>query len=227
MINYDFSPTGKKKIPCGIGQLLRIMKLTSLLLLAVCLHLSAETRSQTVSLNIKKQPIEKVFQAIEKQTELMVIFNDRLVNRSTPVSIQVNDMPLTQTLETLLRPISLTYQITENTIVITGPPVSRRNEPVRSFTAKSQQQLISGQITDDQGNLLQGVTVSVKGTTTATTTDATGQYQLTLPETGSTLVFTLVGYHPVEHLITDATNTVNISMTPAVSDLDEVVVVAY
>ena len=227
MINYDFSPTGKKKIPCGIGQLFRIMKLTSLLLLAVCLHLSAETRSQTVSLNIKKQPIEKVFQAIEKQTELMVIFNDRLVNRSTPVSIQVNDMPLTQTLETLLRPISLTYQITENTIVITGPPVSRRNEPVRSFTAKSQQQLISGRITDYQGNLLQGVTVSVKGTTTATTTDATGQYQLTLPETGSTLVFTLVGYHPVEHLITDATNTVNISMTPAVSDLDEVVVVAY
>src|SRR5690606_5013377 len=105
MINYDFSLSGKKKIPLGIQQLLRIMRLTSLLLLTVCLHLSAATRSQTVSLNVKNQPIGKVLQTIEKQTNMMVIFNERLVDRSTPVSIQVNDMSLDQTLEALLNPM--------------------------------------------------------------------------------------------------------------------------
>src|SRR5690606_37953933 len=107
MINYDYSLWGKKKVPLGIQQLFRIMRLTSLVLLTACLHLSAATRSQTISLNVKNQPIGAVFQAIEKQTDMMVISNDRLVNRSTPVSIQVNNVSLAQTLEALLNPMSL------------------------------------------------------------------------------------------------------------------------
>ncbi|RQP10911.1 MAG: SusC/RagA family TonB-linked outer membrane protein, partial [Parapedobacter sp.] len=226
MINYDFSLSWKKKIPDGIEQLFRIMKLTSLLLLAVCLHLSAETRSQTVSLNVKNQPIKNVFQAIEKQTNLTVIFNDRLVNRSAPVSIHVHNMSLTEALETLLKPVSLTYQITENTIVITKRATSPPPETLRA-PVPQQQRVISGQVTDNQGEFLQGVTVSIQGTAVATTTDEAGRYQLTLPANSTTLIFSLVGYERVEHALTETENTVNISMIPAISDLDEVVVVAY
>src|SRR5690606_10461586 len=221
-----FSRFGKKKMPLGIEQLLRIMRLTSLLLLTVCLHLSAATRSQTVSLNVKNQPIGKVFQAIETQTNLMVISNDRLVNRSTPVSIHVNDMSLAQALDMLLKPVSLTYKITENTIIVTEQPVSLPMETMREPTVPLQR-VIRGQVTDNEGEPLAGVTVSVQGTATATTTDEAGQYQISLPQDGTILVFSLVGYERTEVAIGNADNTINISMTSTISDLEEVVVVAF
>src|SRR5690606_2347729 len=134
MINYDFLPSWGKNIPIrGSKQFFRIMKLTSVLLLVTCIHLSAETRSQTVSINMRNQPLGEVFESIEKQTNLMVVFNDRFLNPADPVSIRVRNMPLSEALESLLGPLSLTYEITENTIVITElPEPLRTNNPMRS-----------------------------------------------------------------------------------------------
>src|SRR5690606_38118087 len=143
-------------------------------------------------------------------TDMMVISNDRLVNRSTPVSIQVNNVSLAQTLEALLNPMSLTYKITENTVVITEQASDRRTRSTRPVATPLQQRVIRGRVTDGEGEPLQGVTVSLQGTTAATTTDDGGQYQITLPENGTLMVFSLVGYEPVEHAIADVENTVNI-----------------
>src|SRR5690606_5816476 len=141
-----FSLLGKTKIPLGIKPVFRIMKLTSLLLLTVCLHLITATRSQTISLNVKNQRTGQGFQAIEKKTSLMEISNDRLLIRSTPVSIHVNDMSLTKALEVLLKPVSLAYHITENTIVITERATS--SQPASIPVAPLPQRIISGQVTD-------------------------------------------------------------------------------
>ncbi|WP_257667212.1 SusC/RagA family TonB-linked outer membrane protein [Parapedobacter tibetensis] len=226
MINYDFPLFGKEKIPLGgINQLFRIMKLTSLLLLIGFLHLSAASRSQTVSLDVKNQPIGKVFEAIEKQTNLMVVYNDRFVNPSTPVSIRANGLPLTHVLASLLKPVSLTYHITENTIVITELPADK-HESTSPIPIEIQQQRISGRVTDEYGSPLEGVTVTIKSTAAATTTDVNGYYRIIPSSKGDTLVFSMLGYNAVERPI--GTNpTINITLTASVSDLEEVVVVGY
>src|SRR5690606_30566657 len=130
-------------------------------------------------------------------------------------------------LEELLKPVSLAYHITENTIVITERPTSSRLPTTHHAVVLPQQRIITGQVTDSEGGLLQGVTVSVQGSATATTTDDEGRYQIICPEDGELLVFSLVGYERIEITIGGADNTVNVSMTPSVSDLDEVVVVAF
>src|SRR5258706_16289810 len=59
---FDRSPftTGKK--------LMTVMKTTAFILLAFCLHVSARSLSQTVTISGKDLPLSKVFTIIKKQT---------------------------------------------------------------------------------------------------------------------------------------------------------------
>jgi TonB-dependent starch-binding outer membrane protein SusC len=78
----------------------------------------------------------------------------------------------------------------------------------------------------EDGSLLPGVSVFVKGSTIGTTTDQGGKYVLQSPPSGSTLVFSFIGYKTVEVPI-DGQTTLNIDLETDISTLEEVVVVGY
>ena len=50
---------------------------------------------------------------------------------------------------------------------------------------------VSGTVKDDQGGTLPGVTITVKGTTNAATTDVNGKYSISVPGNG-TLIFSFI-----------------------------------
>ncbi len=80
---------------------------------------------------------------------------------------------------------------------------------------------VSGTVTDaSNGDPLPGVTVLVKGTTNGAITGVNGEYELSVP-TGSTLVFSSIGYTSIEVAASDAGD---VAMTTDVTNLDEVVV---
>ncbi|MCX6270303.1 MAG: TonB-dependent receptor [Bacteroidetes bacterium] len=83
---------------------------------------------------------------------------------------------------------------------------------------------ISGKVTDsDTKETMIGVTVLEKGTTNGTTTDLNGAFKLSAPK-GSLLVFSFVGYEPIE---IQATESMNIQMKQKQTMLNQVVVVGY
>ncbi len=85
---------------------------------------------------------------------------------------------------------------------------------------------VTGKVTDAAtGETLPGVSVSVKGATTATVTNANGEFSLNV-KANSTLVFSYLGYTTVEVLFTSNTS-VNVKMQPSLRSLDEVVVIGY
>jgi TonB-linked SusC/RagA family outer membrane protein len=87
------------------------------------------------------------------------------------------------------------------------------------------QNTITGKVTDAKdGSPLPGVTVTVKGTTTAAQTQSDGTFSLVAPA-GSTLVFTSVGFTTQEAPV--RSGTVNISLVQSNQQLNEVVVVGY
>lgn len=227
MINSDFSRMLGEKIPLyGTKQLFRVMKIISLLLLAVCLHISAETRSQTVTINVKNQPISKVFESIEQQTDLLVVFNDRFVNPANPVSFQVRNTPLLQALESLLHPMALGYQITENTIVITELPADQRTVAISETEALNQQRTITGRLLDEQGNPLEGATVRAKDDqAVVTTTDMNGRFVIDIPP-NTVLVFSSVGF-VTQEINMGAQTTVDVTMQTDQGTMDEVIVVGF
>ncbi|MDF9799284.1 TonB-linked SusC/RagA family outer membrane protein [Catalinimonas alkaloidigena] len=92
--------------------------------------------------------------------------------------------------------------------------------------AQETQRTVSGTVTDaDNNEPLPGVNVLVKGTTTGTITDIDGNYQLQVGD-AATLVFSSVGYMSEEVSISGQ-STINLSMTPDIQSLSEVVVVGY
>jgi TonB-dependent SusC/RagA subfamily outer membrane receptor len=85
---------------------------------------------------------------------------------------------------------------------------------------------VSGKVTDETGNPVEGATVQVKGTTIATATIADGSYSLMAPSGTSRLVITFIGFDPTEVAINNK-SIVNISIVNLVSSLQDVVVTGY
>ena len=86
--------------------------------------------------------------------------------------------------------------------------------------------VITGKVTDDNGEGLVGVTVSVKGTNKGTTTDIKGDYSLSAPGNNIVLVFSFVGYLKQE-INTAGKKSINVKMETDSKGLGEVIVVGY
>jgi len=92
--------------------------------------------------------------------------------------------------------------------------------------AKSQEKTITGQITSQQdGSFLPSVSVVVKGMSKGTSTDKQGKFQIVVPATATTLVFSNVGFVAQEVSITESP-IINIKLVESSSTLDNVIVTA-
>ncbi|MGN6617549.1 MAG: SusC/RagA family TonB-linked outer membrane protein [Ilyomonas sp.] len=96
-----------------------------------------------------------------------------------------------------------------------------------SSVAQSQtSRVITGTVTGDNGNDLVGVSVSVRGTTQGTTTDANGKYSITVASDTATLQFSYVGYATQEIPVAGRTE-INVTLAATAQQLEQVVVVGY
>lgn len=85
---------------------------------------------------------------------------------------------------------------------------------------------VTGKVTDEQGNTIVGVTITEKGSTTGTVSDAKGTYQITLTDGGKTLVFSAVGYQTSDVKVKNRA-VVDVVLKQSKAELQEVVVTGY
>jgi TonB-linked SusC/RagA family outer membrane protein len=90
-----------------------------------------------------------------------------------------------------------------------------------------QQNTVKGTVKDaTTGELLTGVSVVVKGTTTGQLTDVNGKFSIPVPAGQATLLFSFIGYTTQEVVATAGTD-LNIAMATELTQISEVVVVGY
>jgi TonB-dependent starch-binding outer membrane protein SusC len=85
---------------------------------------------------------------------------------------------------------------------------------------------IKGKVSDETGSGLPGVTVTEKGTMNGAITDVNGQFTVNVKGDAAILVFSFVGYAGLEEVV-GSRSIINVTLTPDVSSLNEVVVVGY
>jgi TonB-dependent starch-binding outer membrane protein SusC len=85
---------------------------------------------------------------------------------------------------------------------------------------------VSGKITDQAGAPVPGVNILVKGTSTGTTSDVSGNYTLRVADESAVLVFSFVGYLSQE-LAVGSRSTIDVVMAEDTRALEEVVVIGY
>ena len=87
------------------------------------------------------------------------------------------------------------------------------------------QSTVTGVVSDENGTPLPGASIVVQGTTTGAVADFDGNYSINVASDG-VLVFSYVGYAQSAVPVNGRT-TINISLQPDSSLLDEVVLVGY
>jgi len=85
---------------------------------------------------------------------------------------------------------------------------------------------VKGRVTDENGELIPGVTVIIKGTNQGTATDITGSYHIDNVPVNSTLVFSFVGLKTKEEAV-NGRATVNVTLERETIGLEEIVAVGY
>ena len=85
---------------------------------------------------------------------------------------------------------------------------------------------VSGNVKDERGDALIGVTIQVKGTTTGNITDVDGNYILSSVPTNAELVFSYMGYQ-TQTIAVKGQSVINVVMKEDMQALDEVVVVGF
>ncbi|MBA9076638.1 SusC/RagA family TonB-linked outer membrane protein [Rufibacter quisquiliarum] len=93
--------------------------------------------------------------------------------------------------------------------------------------AWAQNRTVTGRVTDAQsGEGMPGVTVQLKGTSTASPTDVNGSYSINVPSAGGTLVFSFIGYVNQEVAV-GSQSTVNVRLAADNRQISEIVVTGY
>jgi TonB-linked SusC/RagA family outer membrane protein len=96
---------------------------------------------------------------------------------------------------------------------------------VSMVSLHAQSSSVSGTIIDESGSPIPGVSVLEKGTTNGTTTDTDGKYTISVGA-NATLVFSFIGYTTVEMPV-NGRSSLDVSMNPDVTSLQEVIVTGY
>lgn len=85
---------------------------------------------------------------------------------------------------------------------------------------------ITGTVCDEKGETLQGVSITVKGTSKAATTDDHGKFQISADDERPVLVFSFIGYKTLETAV-KSSKSLNIILSSESKSLTDVVVVGY
>src|SRR3954463_13677406 len=89
----------------------------------------------------------------------------------------------------------------------------------------SQNRVIKGSVTDEEGKPVDSATVNAKGTKISVAASNRGAFSISVPATAKTVVISSIGYLPVEQTITGT--DLNVVLKKDEKRLNEVVVVGY
>ena len=175
---------------------------------------------QTVHLKLKNTTLREAFKALKQQTGVYFVYNEEEVSKDWRLSVDLEDASLEEALDKVLKDAPYAFERVNNMVVI---------KPMEDKSAQEQQKtkMVKGKVTDNDGEILAGVTVVVAGTTYGCVTNAEGEYHLYLEEReGLRLVFSFVGMETVTKEW-KGEEVIDVRMKEEIRGMDEVVVTGY
>ncbi|RAV28877.1 SusC/RagA family TonB-linked outer membrane protein [Sinomicrobium soli] len=222
--------------------LFRIMKIYSLLLCLTIVRISAWAPSaygQHVQLDHKNISLKEVLSTIEKQTDYIFFYNNKIVDEQLKINVSVNSEDITKVLQTVLHNTDIKFRILSRNIVLyrditavqgkkDGLPYNDPGLPETALaeTSGQDQLTITGTVLDDTGTPLPGVNILIRGTTSGTQTDFDGNFSISAGE-GDVLELTYIGFKKEVIAIDGSQTDFTIHLESEADQLSEVIVVAY
>jgi TonB-linked SusC/RagA family outer membrane protein len=218
----------------------KIMRITfSQLLIALILSgvsfakslAAQDVLKRTVSITVANSTLENTLKKLEKDASVKFVYSKNIVRTEQKISFASTDLDLKDVLDKLLTPNGILYRVISDRIVLNANPEyleAKKAEAERIAMAEAAMNVfaVKGKVTDETGPL-PGVNIRLKGAqATGTTTDANGNYSLSIPDGTGVLEFSFVGY-ATQEVAVGGRSVINVSLQPNSKSLNEVVVIGY
>lgn len=198
-------------------KLIKVMKLSTILLIVFTLQLSANTYAQAkkFDLTLADVTVKEVLKNIESQSEFRFFYNDELSEVNRKVTLDKQDVLISDLLAFLFKGTGITYKVLENNLIVISPE------------NLVQQRVVKGKVIDSETlDPLAGVTVQIEGTNIGVITDINGTYEINVPSEESVLVFSFIGYI-TQRIQVGSRVQIDVAFELETQALDEVVVIGY
>lgn len=210
--------------PC-LTKLLKIMRITSMLLLAGALSVRAGGFSQDLKVNLTLNSVKLTtfFKVVERETAFRFVYCNDILPPDKIVTVKAKMAPLSQIMNEVMEMTDLKYRFDESSGIFI---ISRENKDQPEERKAKLLRTITGTVTNETGEPLSGVSVHIKGTSKTTSTSPQGMFSLEVEDNAKVLIFSSVGMITREVDIA-GNEPMKVVLSFAKLSLSEIVVVGY
>jgi iron complex outermembrane receptor protein len=209
--------------------IMRVTLLQSLLVLS-CISCAfagkadgQEILDKKVSLNLPFREIKAVLKTIAASTEIGFTYSSNVLPGRQKITVIAEEERLGDVLEKIFKPLHISFEVIGRQVILKKESGATA-QVLPSGNGEVAAKPIDGTVTGADGAPLQGVSVTIEGTTRGTTTDAKGHFQLQANE-GEVLVFSSIGYL-VSKVKVGTPSSIEVSLKKSDNSMGEVVVTA-
>ncbi|MDN5212729.1 TonB-dependent receptor [Fulvivirgaceae bacterium BMA12] len=209
------------------GVLIQIFFLNILIAADLNAQKVKSVKTLRAELTQKAMPLKSIFREIEKETGLIFSYDENELGRKLgkEVILKERNATVAMILTDISRQENLKFKQVNRNISVKKIP-KRETDENPSIEVLINEILVRGKITGENNEPLPGVNVLVKGSSLGTVADVNGEYQINVPGENSILVFSFIGYEPIEEVVGQRT-VIDVSLRIDTKALEEVVVVGY
>ncbi|MDR1555924.1 MAG: carboxypeptidase-like regulatory domain-containing protein, partial [Tannerellaceae bacterium] len=189
---------------------LSIIRCILIFLLSGILYTVANTaysQSTKLSLRLNNVTVQEVLSEIEKKSSFYFTYNTRQINTTRKVSVNIKNKMVVEVLDKVFAGENIGYTIDDKHIILYKSDDSNLVPQVSQQTGR----IITGTVTDTEGEPLPGVNVLVKGTSIGMVTDVNGHYSINVPDENAELQFSFMGFATREFVV-GTQRTINVEM---------------
>ncbi|MBA4166885.1 MAG: TonB-dependent receptor [Chitinophagaceae bacterium] len=222
-----------------VAKLLLAMKITFAQIALAAIFACSLYANESDGQNILDKPvtifgrniaIDKVIAKMENQTGVEFIYSSNFVATGRKISCSATEVKLGLFIETFLKPAGIDYRILNEQIILfplsqngvvkgSASPTIQNNQAVVGI-------MVSGVVSNDKDEPLEGATVTVKGTGVTTLSNSKGFFRIEVPDEKAVLVVSYAGFASTEAVVGNRT-VLSLKLSAVNNKLEDVVVIGY
>ena len=196
-----------------------VMRLVYFLMVGfiVLVPTSVSAQDKMISLEIRSETLSSVLMKIKDQSGVNILYNENVLRDVPCKDMKLEKVTVEEALNRIFEGTRFGYEVSRGVIVI-------RERQAKEIIQKSVK--VSGQVSDEKGEHLPGVTVLIKGTSIGAATDVDGKFTFSIPAGKHVLQFSMVGMESKE-IVIDSNKEIPeivVVLKPAKNELEDVVV---
>ncbi len=184
---------------------------------------SLSMQAQNITLKLNQVTVQQAIEMLQKNYNYSVVIKTKDIDLKQKISINAENKDISNIVNEIFTGQNIAVNIIGRNISISKKeisPVSLSQQPGSGNKIE-----IQGRVVDRTGEPVIGAVVREKNTQNAQMTDENGYYKIQVAD-DSLLEFSFLGFQP-ETVSSKNRSTINVELSEAVSELNEVVVVGY